>query len=122
SNDAGSESDGEPEAADEVTRELAIPAQRLKVRVIYPDLRGNRLMEAKLDEELGGLAVQGATAPFHFTTPPHRPESMTPPTAPATADDTRVYVLLVDGVDEAYADLSLDWSRHLPPNLEITRR
>ncbi|KAF7329676.1 Zn(2)-C6 fungal-type domain-containing protein [Mycena kentingensis (nom. inval.)] len=108
SEEAGSEgeSEGASELSDEdITKELAIPAQRLK-----------------LDDELGGLAVQGSTAPFRFSTHQSRPGTTSPPSIPAREEDARLYVLLVDGVDEAYAYPALDWSRHLPPSVNLSRR
>nr|GAT52897.1 predicted protein [Mycena chlorophos] len=100
------ESDAEEVGSDwggsdeEITKELAIPAQRLK-----------------LDDELGGgLAVQGSTAPFRFDV------ALAPtPSAPpiAIVHDSASYILQVDGVDQPD---TLDWARYLPPDVKMSRQ
>ncbi|KAJ7052776.1 hypothetical protein C8F01DRAFT_997753 [Mycena amicta] len=99
-----SDADVVESSEEDITKELAIPAQRLK-----------------LDDELGGgLALQGSTTPLRFE---HRTKASMSPQAMASMEDDAVsYVLLVDGVDEADAHPSLDWSRHLPQDVKISRR
>ncbi|KAJ7130304.1 fungal-specific transcription factor domain-containing protein [Mycena epipterygia] len=88
---------------EEITQELTVPAQCLK-----------------LDDNLGGLLVHGITAPFRFgNRPPNEVSRITPD---VFENPNASYVLLVDGVDVADAHPHIDWSRHLPPEVALDRK
>ncbi|KAJ7764577.1 fungal-specific transcription factor domain-containing protein [Mycena maculata] len=87
---------------EEITQELTVPAQRLK-----------------LDNNLGGLLLHGITSPFRFIN--RLPHEVSPITDVAENSDAS-YILLVDGVDISDADPDIDWSRYLPPEVVLDRR
>ncbi|KAJ7507159.1 hypothetical protein B0H11DRAFT_193192 [Mycena galericulata] len=95
--DGGAFSDSD----DEITQELTIPTQSLK-----------------LDKVRGGLLLHGTHSPFRFITGlPH--EVM--PTEDMAQKSNSSYVLLIDGVDVSEIDPDIDWSRYLPPEVVLER-
>ncbi|KAJ7704480.1 hypothetical protein B0H17DRAFT_1039775 [Mycena rosella] len=88
---------------DEITQELCVPAQALK-----------------LDDKSGGLLHHGATAPMRFLT--RSTKEVMPLMEVENKDASQSYVLLVDGVDTVGHDSDFDWSRHLPPEVPLRRK
>jgi hypothetical protein len=60
------------------------------------------------------------TAPGRYTA--SNEDSPAPPQAPVIDHPNAVYVLLIDGVDENDAHPGIDWSRHLPPDVPLSRK
>ncbi|KAJ7704479.1 hypothetical protein B0H17DRAFT_1039765 [Mycena rosella] len=99
----GSESDGDTlDSDEEITQELCMPTQSLK-----------------LDDRSGGLLHHGATAPMRFLT--RSTKEVMPRPDVEDKDAWGSYVLLVDGVDALGYDPNFDWARHLPPEVPLTR-
>ncbi|KAF8216722.1 hypothetical protein K438DRAFT_1925784 [Mycena galopus ATCC 62051] len=80
---------------EEITQELTVPTQRLKLADIDPLLHGAIFSSAP-------------------SKPAKIPEVFENPTAS--------YVLQVDGVDISQSHPDIDWSRHLPPEVAMDRR
>ncbi|KAJ7628398.1 hypothetical protein FB45DRAFT_918185 [Roridomyces roridus] len=98
------ESDGEEDGSDaEITRELTVPTERLK-----------------LNENLGALMLHGLTSPWHFTDKLPREVISTKP--PVENSLNTAYVLWVNDINASESDLRIDWSRHLPPEVPLDRR
>ncbi|KAJ6588295.1 fungal-specific transcription factor domain-containing protein [Mycena capillaripes] len=86
---------------EEITQELTVPTQCLK-----------------LDDRLGGLLLHGVTAPFRFgNRPPNEVARI-----PKVVENPDTYVLQVDGVDISQSHPDIDWSRHLPPEVPMDRK
>ncbi|KAF7360474.1 Zn(2)-C6 fungal-type domain-containing protein [Mycena venus] len=100
-----SEREGESDADaldsdEEITRELAVPTEHLK-----------------LDDRSGGLLLHGIAAPSitgSTTAAPRVQEVVENPNAS--------YVLQVEGIDVSRSHPEIDWSRHLPPEVILERR
>ncbi|KAF7293807.1 Zn(2)-C6 fungal-type domain-containing protein [Mycena chlorophos] len=98
------DTDGEEVSDDEgdITRELCLPTERLQLD----------------DRDLLSL---GSTTPFRFKSmviPTLRPDPF--PSAPI--DPGGVYVLLLDGADEAQCSPEVNWRMYLPSELPFDRR
>ncbi|KAJ6588309.1 hypothetical protein B0H19DRAFT_203041 [Mycena capillaripes] len=87
---------------EEITQELTVPTQYLK-----------------LDDRLGGLLLHGVTAPFRFGN--RFPNEVARIPKVVENPDT-AYVLQVDGVDISQSHPDIDWSRHLPPEVPMDRK
>ncbi|KAJ7672552.1 fungal-specific transcription factor domain-containing protein [Mycena polygramma] len=87
---------------EEISQELTLPTQRLK-----------------LDDCLGGLLLHGITAPHRFSNRPPNEVSRMPE---VVEYPNATYVLQLDGVDISQSHPDLDWSRHLPREVALTRK
>ncbi|KAK7024943.1 Zn(2)-C6 fungal-type domain-containing protein [Favolaschia claudopus] len=88
---------------EEITTELTVPTQRLK-----------------LDDRLGNLVLHGVTSSaFRFG---DRPPSEVLRHSEVVANPDATYVLQLDGVDVSETHPDIDWSRHLPTEVVLDRR
>ncbi|KAF7329730.1 Zn(2)-C6 fungal-type domain-containing protein [Mycena kentingensis (nom. inval.)] len=101
------ESDTDWNDSDEsITQELTVPLQRLKI-----------------DGKFGGkLLLNGMTAPFRYTVATEDRVAPSPTSPIDLSDASYSYILLTDGVNEKDAHPGIDWARHLPPDVPLTRR
>ncbi|KAF7297474.1 Zn(2)-C6 fungal-type domain-containing protein [Mycena indigotica] len=97
------ESDGGQSSDGDITQELCMPTERLK-----------------LDER--DLLSLGNTTPFRFSQPRAVPSTTSLVTRDHLSSDSGSYTLLLDGVAESQADLACDWTRHLPSDIVFDRR
>ncbi|KAJ7481446.1 hypothetical protein FB451DRAFT_128986 [Mycena latifolia] len=91
------------DSEEEITRELCVPVQALK-----------------LDDKSGGLLHHGSTAPMRFLT--KSTKEVLPIAEIDTPNASGAYVLLIDGVDIPEYDPDFDWARHLPPEVLLSRK
>jgi len=112
--------DRNSDSGNELTREICLPTQTLKV-CGYLCFLLPLCLSCHVQLEEGGLIHHyGNTAPFRFDPldPPNLPSRF-----PALADNLKeTYVLLTDGVGDDHSNPDFDWSRHLPPAVPLTRR
>ncbi|KAJ6463947.1 hypothetical protein C8R45DRAFT_1024684 [Mycena sanguinolenta] len=88
---------------EEITKELTLPTQRLK-----------------LDDRSGGLLPHGITAPTTISFDNKPPSEVSRP--PVVANPNASYVLQLDGVDISKTHPDIDWARHLPREVALDRR
>ncbi|KAF7360375.1 Zn(2)-C6 fungal-type domain-containing protein [Mycena venus] len=97
------EEESETDALDsdeEITRDLAVPTQHLK-----------------LDDRSGGLLLHGIAAASITG------GMNTAPRVPEVVENTNAsYVLHLEGIDVSRSHPEIDWSRHLPPEVILERR
>ncbi|KAJ7507160.1 fungal-specific transcription factor domain-containing protein [Mycena galericulata] len=98
--DGGSSSSDFIDSDEEITQELTVPAQRLK-----------------LDKNIGGLLLHGITSPFRLVN--RLPHEVSP--VEVVENSNASYVLLVDGVNLSDAHPEIDWSRYLPSEVSLDR-
>ncbi|KAK7044585.1 Zn(2)-C6 fungal-type domain-containing protein [Favolaschia claudopus] len=92
-----------PDSDEEITSELTLPTQRLK-----------------LDDSLGNLVLHGVTSsPFRFG---NKHPGEISPISEVIANPEAVYVLQLDGVDSSQTHPDIDWSRYLPQDVVLDRR
>ncbi|KAK7042485.1 Zn(2)-C6 fungal-type domain-containing protein [Favolaschia claudopus] len=98
----GSTTDPETPSSDEdITRELTVPIQRLK-----------------LDDSIGNLVLHGVpTSPFRFRAKVAGEASNL---AEVVAGSDATYILQLDGVNVSQPEI--EWSRHLPSEVILNRR
>ncbi|KAF7360479.1 Zn(2)-C6 fungal-type domain-containing protein [Mycena venus] len=100
-----SEREGESEADaldsdEEITRELAVPTQHLK-----------------LDDGSGGLLLHGIAVPTITDS-----TNAAPRIQEVIENPNASYVLQVEGIDVSQPHPEIDWSRYLPPEVILERR
>ncbi|KAK7042491.1 Zn(2)-C6 fungal-type domain-containing protein [Favolaschia claudopus] len=101
--DSDYDTDAAPDSDEEITRDLTMPVQRLK-----------------LDDRSGNLLYQAVTAPTIITSSNKPPTEI--PRSPPFDDPNATYVLQLDDVDPRETHPEIDWSRYLPSEVPLTRR
>ncbi|KAF7340810.1 Zn(2)-C6 fungal-type domain-containing protein [Mycena sanguinolenta] len=86
---------------DEIIGELTVPTQRLQ-----------------LNDSSNGPLLHGAFFRVENSFQPQLPTQR----IPEVTDNAATYVLQVEGVDISQSHPDIEWSRHLPPEVPITRR
>ncbi|KAF7360510.1 Zn(2)-C6 fungal-type domain-containing protein [Mycena venus] len=95
------ESDADaPDSDEEITRELAVPMEHLKL----DDLSGGLLLHG-----IGAATITGST-------------NAAPRVQEVVENPNASYVLQVEGIDISQSHPEIDWSRHLPPEVILERR